>query len=68
MTLLVLPLNVVLGGVMYVHQRRTFSVVGLRIRKNLRGLLFYFFCYQFVMSPISLSGEVLEMARARRVW
>jgi biofilm PGA synthesis N-glycosyltransferase PgaC len=68
LTLLVLPLNMVLGGIMYGHQLRTFDVVGLRVRRNIRGFLFYFFCYQFAMSPISLSGHVLELVRARRVW
>lgn len=68
MTLLVLPLNVVLGGVMFFYQRRVFEAVNLRVRKNRRGLLFYFFCYQFVMSPISLAGYSLEMVRARRAW
>jgi poly-beta-1,6-N-acetyl-D-glucosamine synthase len=68
MTLLVLPLNGVLGGVMYFHQRRVFKVVKLRIRKNRRGLFFYFFCYQYVMSPISLAGYLLEAVRARRTW
>jgi poly-beta-1,6-N-acetyl-D-glucosamine synthase len=67
-TLLVLPLNALLGGIMFVHQRHVFDTVSLRVRKNLRGLLFYFFCYQFAMSPISLSGHVLETMRARRVW
>ena len=68
MTLLVLPLNALLGGVMFVHQRHVFSTVNLRVRKNRSGLLFYFFCYQFVMSPISLAGYVLETVRARRRW
>jgi biofilm PGA synthesis N-glycosyltransferase PgaC len=68
MTLLVLPLNGLLGGVMYFHQRRVFVELDLRIRQNRRGLLFYFFCYQFVMSPISLAGYVMEAARARRAW
>ena len=68
MTLLVLPLNAVLGSVMYFHQRRVFKSVHLRVRQNRRGLLFYFFCYQFVMSPISLSGYVLEALRTRRAW
>jgi poly-beta-1,6-N-acetyl-D-glucosamine synthase len=68
MTLLVLPLNAVLGGVMLAHQRRVFASVGLRIRNNRRGLLFYFLCYQFVMSPISLFGYLLEVVRARRAW
>ncbi len=68
MTLLVLPLNAALGSVMYFHQRRVFKSVHLRVRQNRRGLLFYFFCYQFLMSPISLSGYVLETLRRRRSW
>jgi biofilm PGA synthesis N-glycosyltransferase PgaC len=68
MTVMVLPLNAVLGGVMFFHQRRVFATVKLRVRKNRRGLLFYFFCYQFMMSPISLAGYVLETVRARRAW
>jgi len=68
MTLLVLPLNALLGGVMLHHQRHVFRSLNLRIRKNKRGLLFYFFFYQFVMSPISLGGYALEAIRARRAW
>jgi biofilm PGA synthesis N-glycosyltransferase PgaC len=68
MTVMVLPLNAMLGGVMFFHQRRVFKVIKLRIRGNRRGLLFYFFCYQFVMAPISLAGYLLEMVRARRAW
>jgi biofilm PGA synthesis N-glycosyltransferase PgaC len=68
MTIAVLPLNMLLGGVMFFHQRRVFQAVDLRVRKNRRGLLFYFFCYQFVMSPISLAGYILEATRARRRW
>jgi biofilm PGA synthesis N-glycosyltransferase PgaC len=68
MTLTVLPLNAVLGGVMFFHQRRVFATVKLSVRKNRRGLLFYFFCYQFMMSPISVGGYALEAVRARRAW
>jgi biofilm PGA synthesis N-glycosyltransferase PgaC len=68
MTLLVLPLNALLGAVMLHHQRHVFRSLNLRIRKNKRGLFFYFFCYQFVMSPISLGGYALEAVRARRAW
>jgi biofilm PGA synthesis N-glycosyltransferase PgaC len=68
MTLLVLPLNGLLGGVMFYHQRHVFRSLNLRIRQNKRGLLFYFFCYQYVMSPISLAGYGLELIRARRRW
>jgi poly-beta-1,6-N-acetyl-D-glucosamine synthase len=68
MTLTVLPLNAVLGGIMFVHQRRVFASVKLRVRHNRRGLFFYLFCYQFIMSPISLAGYALEAVRARRAW
>jgi poly-beta-1,6-N-acetyl-D-glucosamine synthase len=68
MTVMVMPLNALLGSVMYFHQRHVFQSVNLRVRKNKRGLLFYFFCYQFMMSPISLAGYLLETVRARRAW
>jgi poly-beta-1,6-N-acetyl-D-glucosamine synthase len=68
MTAMVLPLNAVLGGVMFFHQRRVFNTVNLRVHKNRRGLLFYFFGYQFVMSPISLVGYALEVVHAPRAW
>jgi biofilm PGA synthesis N-glycosyltransferase PgaC len=68
MTLIVLPLNALLGGAMYFHQRRVFAAVNLNVRQNRRGLLFYFFFYQYMMSPIALSGYVLETFRARRAW
>jgi poly-beta-1,6-N-acetyl-D-glucosamine synthase len=68
MTLIVLPLNALLGGAMYFHQRRVFAAVNLRVRKNWTGLIFYFFFYQYMMSPISLAGYTLETFRARRAW
>jgi hypothetical protein len=54
--------------VMYAHQRRVFASVNLSVRNNRTGLLFYYFCYQFVMAPISVAGYVLESVRARRAW
>jgi biofilm PGA synthesis N-glycosyltransferase PgaC len=68
MTLLVLPLNAVLAAVMFQHQRSVFRGLELTVRRNRIGFLFYLLCYQFVMSPISLAGYVLEAARARRAW
>jgi biofilm PGA synthesis N-glycosyltransferase PgaC len=68
MTLIVLPLNALLGGAMFFHQRRVFAAVNLRVRKNWSGLAFYFFFYQYLMSPISLAGYTLETFRARRAW
>jgi len=53
---------------MFFHQRPRLSEREPARAKNKRGLLFYFFCYQFMMSPISLAGYVLEATRARRAW
>jgi hypothetical protein len=44
------------------------GTLGQDISMPLAILLFYFFCYQFVMSPISLAGYSLEAVRARRAW
>jgi biofilm PGA synthesis N-glycosyltransferase PgaC len=68
MTLMVMPLNLLLGSVMFFHQKRVFSSVKLRVRTNKRGFLFYFFCYQFLSSPISLGGYVLEGLHTRKKW
>ena len=68
MTLLVLPLNALLGWVTYVHQKATVRSVNLRVRQNRRGWMFYLFCYQFVMAPVSLAGYVLEIFRTRCSW
>jgi hypothetical protein len=43
--------------------------LGTRARnRNKRGFLFYFFCYQFLSSPISLGGYVLEGLHTRKKW
>jgi poly-beta-1,6-N-acetyl-D-glucosamine synthase len=68
MTLIVLPLNALLSGAMFFHQRRVFAAVDLRVRKNWSGLFFYFLFYQYIMSPISLAGYLLETFHARRAW
>jgi biofilm PGA synthesis N-glycosyltransferase PgaC len=68
MTLLVLPLNALISTAMYIRQRRIFDSVGLRVRRNRIGLIFYVFFYQFVMAPISVVGYTLEAAHARRHW
>jgi biofilm PGA synthesis N-glycosyltransferase PgaC len=68
MTLLVLPLNGLISAAMYVRQRRIFDSVGLRVRRNRAGLIFYVFFYQFVMAPVSVAGYALEAVHARRNW
>ena len=68
MTLLVLPLNGLISAAMYVRQRAIFGEVGLHVRRNRTGFLFYVLLYQFVMAPVSVAGYFLEITGARRNW
>jgi biofilm PGA synthesis N-glycosyltransferase PgaC len=68
MTLAVLPLNALVLGFMYHKQRAVFDSLGLHIRRHHAGLLAYYFTYQLLLSPISVSGYAKELVRARRRW
>jgi len=68
MTLAVIPLNAIVTTMMYRRQRHEISLVGLTIRRNLGGLIAYFFLYQLMMSPISTWGYVEELLRRKRAW
>jgi len=68
MTLAVLPLNLIMVGVLLRRERAVFAELGLHVRRNRRGFLAYFLLYQLIQSPISVSGYVMEIAGARRVW
>lgn len=68
MTAAVLPITLLVTLVMYTRQRRAFDAVGLRVRRNVWGFLGYLLVYQPLMSVISFSGYVKELAGARRVW
>lgn len=67
-TLLVLPLNVVVTVVMYGFQKRVFDTLGLRVRRNRIGYIFYLLFYQLIHSPIAIWGYVQEIFQLRRVW
>ncbi len=68
MTLAVLPLNVILGGVMYRLQRRSLGEAGLRVRSARSGLIVFFLLYQAFMSPVSVSGYLQEALQLGRRW
>lgn len=67
-TLLVLPLALLSNYVLYRHQKEVFRELGLHIRKNLFGFLFYVLCYQIMMAPVSVWGYIQELLQLRRVW
>jgi biofilm PGA synthesis N-glycosyltransferase PgaC len=68
MTAAVLPISLLIAMTMLVRQRRIFRDLGLKIRRNLVGFALYVLAYQLIMSPISVSGYVKELRRARRIW
>jgi poly-beta-1,6-N-acetyl-D-glucosamine synthase len=68
MTLAVLPLNLAMCGALFVRERAVFAELGLHVRRNRRGFLAYFLLYQMIQSPISVSGYLMELRGARRVW
>lgn len=69
MALLVLPLTFLSFYILYRYQRyHIFDELGLRVRKNKRGLVCFLLTYQILMSPISLYGYVQEFFHMKRVW
>jgi biofilm PGA synthesis N-glycosyltransferase PgaC len=67
-TLLLLPLAVVWNGVIFGIQRKMFRAKGLRVRRNVRGLLFYVLAYAILMQPVCLWGYVSELTGQRKKW
>jgi biofilm PGA synthesis N-glycosyltransferase PgaC len=67
-TLFVLPLAFLSNYVLYRYQKGVFHELGLRIRKNRIGFLFYVLCYQMIMSPVSVWGYLQEFMQQQRVW
>ncbi len=68
LTLLLLPLAMVWNAVIFFIQRRMFRTQGLRIRRNVLGLLFYVVIYAIVMQPICLWGYLSELSGQRKKW
>ena len=68
LTLLVLPLNMILSGIMFKLSRDSFGEVGLRVRRNIKGFFGYLLLYQLFMSPVSVVGYMQELFRTKRSW
>ncbi|GAA4082915.1 glycosyltransferase [Zhongshania borealis] len=68
MTLLLLPLATLCNALMYYHQRSIFKLYGLKIRKNILGMLIYSLFYQLYLTPASLAGYLSELLRQKRSW
>lgn len=68
MTILLLPLAAICNILMFYRQRAIFHKYGLRVRKNILGLLTYALLYQMFLAPASLAGYLNELLGRRKVW
>ena len=67
-TLFVIPLAILQNYILYKYQRNVFKKLDLKIRKNRIGFIFYVFCYQILMSPMSVWGYIQESLKLKRIW
>jgi poly-beta-1,6-N-acetyl-D-glucosamine synthase len=69
MTIAVIPMTLLLYGILYRYQHRhVLKPLGLRPRKDKRGLLLFLLAYQLLMSTVSVLGYGQELLRLRRSW
>lgn len=68
MTLAVLPLAFLWNLLIYRVQGAMFRRQGLRVRRNLGGLLFYVLGYSVVMQPVCVWGYFAELFGLRKQW
>lgn len=68
LTLLLLPLAFACNILMYQRQRAIFRQYGLKVRRNISGLLGYVLGYQLFLSPASLAGYATELLGWRKTW
>ncbi|MFW5969782.1 MAG: glycosyltransferase family 2 protein, partial [Halofilum sp. (in: g-proteobacteria)] len=68
MTLVLVPLALLVGSVMYTRQLRTFRACGLHVRRNIPGFIGYLIAYQMILSPASLAGYFAELLGRRKSW
>lgn len=68
LTLLVLPLALGINYVMYRIQLRMFESQGLRVRRNVWGLLIYALLYGAILQPACFVGYMAEFLNLRKHW
>jgi poly-beta-1,6-N-acetyl-D-glucosamine synthase len=68
MTLLLIPIAVVLNSVMFNRQKRIFEEYGLKVRRNVWGMLVFTLAYQLFLTPATLCGYAAEVLQRRKSW
>lgn len=68
LTIFLLPLAMIMNWIIYIRHVKVFEELGLKVRKNVLGFLFYIFFYQFLMVPATLWGYFSEMIGLNKDW
>jgi biofilm PGA synthesis N-glycosyltransferase PgaC len=68
LTLLVFPIVFLIVLTMYIKEKSVFDLLGLKVRKNILGVVMYIFIYQLILSPISLIGYAQEVFGVAKKW
>ncbi len=68
LTVLMLPLTLIVNSLMYVKQKAIFAKYGLKVRRNIIGLIGHAFLYQIISAPASLAGYAAEFFKRKRTW
>lgn len=68
LTLAVLPLALIWNLFIFRIQRRTFHLEHLKVRRNIRGFLFYALGYNLLVQPICVLGYASELVGLRKTW
>ncbi|WP_230426789.1 glycosyltransferase family 2 protein [Cupriavidus yeoncheonensis] len=68
MTLALLPLAFLMSYLMFTIERKMFDDVGLKVRRNRRGLCMYMIFYSLLLQPASVLGYIDEIFKTRKTW
>jgi biofilm PGA synthesis N-glycosyltransferase PgaC len=68
MTLLVLPMAMIINGIMFRVQSSMFTEQGLKVRRNVLGLIFYSLFYGLVLQPACVAGYLQEFVTRGKRW
>jgi biofilm PGA synthesis N-glycosyltransferase PgaC len=66
MTLILLPMALVVNYLLFLIQTRMFDDMGLKVRKNPVGFLFYAFLYSLILQPACVVGYIHELFRGSK--
>lgn len=65
LTFILIPMAMIVNYIIFREQIKTFRSSGLKIRKNILGLIFYTLFYSMVLQPASVVGYIKEVFLGR---